>query len=190
MIHPGTAVKTSGHRLPALRIVVLCIAAAVLYGLVMDQITIRVCPEYFTIAHPRVIHTRSLTVLALYWGVAATWWVGLLLGAPLAYVSRRKAPQPPICARDLIRPLGLLLAVMAVCTILAGVTGYLLAKRGAISPADWQWDIPPEAHAAFVADAFAHLASYAAGLIGGAVLIIRVVKRRSARAARAAGSRG
>ena len=69
----------------ALRIIGLCVLAAVLYGVAHDQVTARVCVEYFTIGHPRILATESPTVLGLAWGVIATWWVGLVLGAPLAF---------------------------------------------------------------------------------------------------------
>ncbi|MBV8223051.1 MAG: hypothetical protein JO293_06785, partial [Candidatus Eremiobacteraeota bacterium] len=70
------------------RIWVLCIAAAVLYGELHDQITARVCVEYFTIGHPPLFPTDDPTLLGLGWGVVATWWVGLVLGAGLAVAAR------------------------------------------------------------------------------------------------------
>ena len=48
-----------------LAIVGLCIAAAVAYGLVHDQVTVRLSLEYFTVLHPHVVDTDSPTVLAL-----------------------------------------------------------------------------------------------------------------------------
>ncbi len=38
-----------------LAILFMCIAAAVVYGVVHDQVTARVCVEYFTVGHPRII---------------------------------------------------------------------------------------------------------------------------------------
>jgi len=67
-----------------LKIVGLGVLAAIGYGIVHDQVTVRVCLEYFTIFHPRLISSTSPTLLALAWGVAATWWVGLPLGLGLA----------------------------------------------------------------------------------------------------------
>ena len=69
-------------------IVVQGVLAAVLYGIVHDQITIRICPEYFTIAHPHISDTKSLTLLAVMWGVIATWWVGLPLGIAIGLAAR------------------------------------------------------------------------------------------------------
>ena len=87
-------------------IVLFSIAAAVFYGIAHDQVTARVCVEYFTIGHPPVFHTTSPTLLALGWGALATWWVGLPLGIFLACASRLGA-WPRLTVRDLVRPLSL-----------------------------------------------------------------------------------
>ena len=94
------------------RILALCVGSAVAYGIVHDQITARVSIEYFTIGHPRLFATDDPTPHALAWGVIATWWVGLLLGIPLAIAARRGA-RPKLAARDLLRPIGVLLVAMA-----------------------------------------------------------------------------
>jgi len=74
----------------ALAIIAMCVAMAVAYGIVHDQITVRICLEYFTVGHPPVFPTSDPTLLALGWGVIATWWVGLLLGILLACAARRE----------------------------------------------------------------------------------------------------
>ena len=96
----------------SVKIILLCIAAAVLYGIVHDQITARVCVEYFTIGHPPIFHTDSPTLLGLGWGVVATWWVGLFLGI-LAAVAARVGRLPKLAAAELIRPLFVLMATAA-----------------------------------------------------------------------------
>jgi hypothetical protein len=104
-------------------IVVLCVASAMAYGILHDQVTARVCVEYVTIGHPPVFPTESPTLLGLGWGVIATWWVGLLLGVPLA-VAARAGNRPKRGVRSLPRPILGLLLVMGACAALAGVTGY------------------------------------------------------------------
>ena len=42
-----------------LQIVLLGTGAAVLYGVVHDQVTVRICLEYFTRAHPAIFPTSS-----------------------------------------------------------------------------------------------------------------------------------
>src|SRR5215475_1832807 len=100
----------------ALAIIALCIVSAVVYGILHNQVTARVCVEYFTIGHPPIFGTDDPTLLALGWGVIATWWVGLLLGVPLAVVAQA-GDRPKRSVGSLVRPLAWLLAVMAVSAL-------------------------------------------------------------------------
>ena len=113
----------------------------------------------------------------------ATWWAGFLLGWPLAFAARA-GQGPRLDPQSLVRPIGMLLAVMAISAALAGLIGYLLAKSGAIFLLGPLADrIPRDRHAAFLADLWTHLASYAVGFVGGIIVIIRVrLSRRSVRA--------
>jgi len=141
-------------------------------------VTARVCVQYFTVGHPPVFRTDSPTLLGLGWGVVATWWVGLPLGILMALAARR-GRRPKRTARWLVRPLVILLIVMGCCALVAGVLGFVLAKRGAVTL--WQplaSRVPEEKHAAFLADGFAHSASYLVGIIGGAVLIFMTWRGR------------
>lgn len=164
-----------------LAILGLCIGSAVLYGIVHDQITARVCVEYFTIGHPPVFATDSPTLLGLGWGVIATWWVGLILGVPLA-VAARAGRGPKRSARTLARPIARLLLVMGVCALVAGVAGFALGRAGLVTLAGPMAEqIPAERHAPFLADLWAHSASYFVGFVGGIVVIARVWRSRHAR---------
>ena len=96
----------------SLKIILLCILAAVVYGILHDQVTARVCVEYFTIGHPPIFHTDSPTLLAFGWGVIATWWMGLILSIP-AVLASRSGTRPKLKAADLVRPIACLLIVMA-----------------------------------------------------------------------------
>jgi hypothetical protein len=162
----------------ALRIILLSVACAVVYGVIHDQVTARVCVEYFTIAHPPIFHTDSPTLLGLGWGVVATWWMGLILGIPLA-LSARAGPPPYLSSKDLLRPLGILLLCMAVLALGAGMVGYRAARSGWVALPPIAWDrIPAHKHAAFFADVYAHLASYALGFFGGLGLCAWAAIRR------------
>src|SRR3954454_25176921 len=153
-------------------IILLSIVAAVVYGVIHDQVTARICVEYFTIGHPPVFDTEDPTLLGLGWGVIATWWVGLILGVPLA-IAARVGRRPQRSAAELIRPILVRLACTGATALLAGVVGHVLARRGVIfleePMAYW---LPEEKHVAFLTDLWAHSASYLAGLIGGIVLIV------------------
>jgi hypothetical protein len=157
-----------------LAIVGFCIFAAVLYGVIHDQVTARVCVEYFTIGHPPVFGTDDPTLLGLGWGIIAAWWVGLILGVPLAAMAR-VGPWPKRSVRTILRPVLGLLIVMAACALGLGLVGWLLARRGDVwLVGDLAEEVPPEKHAAFLADMWAHTTSYAVGFVGGAVVIVRV----------------
>ena len=161
-----------------LKIWLLCIVAAVVYGLLHDQITARVCVEYFSVAHPMILPLTSSTLLGLEWGILATWWVGCGLGIVLA-TSSRFGPLPSLSARDLLPPIQLLLLSMACGALLAGVTGFFLANASVISlQGPLAEVIPRSKHARFMADVWAHLASYFIGGCGGLVLCVRAYARR------------
>lgn len=155
----------------ALAIIVICIVSAVVYGIVHDQVTARVCVEYFTIGHPPVFDTDSPTLLGLGWGIIATWWAGLLLGIPLA-IAARAGRRPRRDVRSLLRPIFTLLLIMGACALLAGIAGFVFGSIGAIVLVDHLAEkVPVDRHARFLADGGAHLASYLVGFVGGIAVI-------------------
>jgi hypothetical protein len=169
-----------------IKITLFALAAAIVYGILHDQVTAHLCVEYFTIAHPPLFPTQSPFWLAIGWGIAATWWVGLPLGLLLA-IAARIGPQRKLGWRDVRRPVLALLLAMAVCALVAGIVGAVRAQQSAVALAQ-SWGIPDDRLVAFMADAWAHLASYGSGIIGGLVLIAFVAVRRLRPAPAAAGS--
>ncbi|MCA9043770.1 MAG: hypothetical protein KDA69_05580 [Planctomycetaceae bacterium] len=159
-------------------IVVMCVGAAVLYGILHDQITARICVEYFTIGHPRMFPTSNPTLLAFGWGFAATWWVGLLLGVPLA-LACRMGSWPKREPRSLVWPLIRIMSTSFVVAALAGVVGWIAASQG------WVFligrlanQVPQEKHIPFLIDLWIHNASYLSGFVGGIVLFVFVLRDR------------
>ena len=160
------------------KIVLFSLAAAIVYGILHDQVTAHLCVEYFTIAHPPVFPTQSPFLLALGWGALATWWVGLPLGLVLASVARR-GPARRLTLADLRPWILWLLIAMAICALIAGaVGGYLVAAGIAPVPGGWAARIPAEKQVTFSADAWAHMSSYGSGIVGGLVLIAYAFFRR------------
>jgi hypothetical protein len=161
------------------KIVLLCVAGAIIYGVLHDQVTARLCIEYFTVAHPPLFPTvTSPTLIALCWGVTATLGIGLVLGVLLA-LAAQSGSEPPLPASQLLAPIARLLATMAVAAFGADVSGFFLAERGVISiPADFAEAIPLARHHQFMAVWFAHGASYFVGLVGGASIVFRVWRAR------------
>ncbi len=155
----------------SLKILLLTVAAAICFGIVHDQFTARICVEYFTIGHPPVFNTQSPTLLALGWGVIATWWVGVILGIPLACAARLGA-RPKFSAAMLLRPIATLLAIMAVLCLISGTSGYFAGRSGAVVLIDPGHLIDAGKHPAYLADLWSHLAAYAVGFLGGLVLCV------------------
>jgi len=160
-------------------IILLAITSSVIYGVIHDQITARLCIEYFTIGHPPVFQTDSPTLIGLGWGVIASWRVGLLLGVPLACAARAGA-WPQRSAISLLRPIAVLMSSAGLAALLAGVIGYILAGMGVatLSP-EMASRIPQEKQIAFLVDLWAHSASYAAGFAGGMIMIAYVYFSRA-----------
>ena len=159
-------------------IVACCIAAAVAYGILHDQVTARVCVEYFTIGHPTVFPTESPTLLGIGWGIIATWWVGALLGVPLAFAARA-GRRPKHRTRLLSRPVAILLLSMAASALVSGMVGYALGRLGVISLVEpLASRVPSDRHDRYLADLWAHSASYAVGVLGGLVVIVHVWRSR------------
>src|ERR1700761_8722820 len=100
----------------------MCIVAAVLYGIIHDQVTARVCVEYFTIGHPPIFGTDNPTLLRIGWGIVATWWVGVLFGVPLG-IAARAGSRPKRTVDSLLKPLAGLLGIAALCAVAAGLIG-------------------------------------------------------------------
>jgi hypothetical protein len=156
----------------------MCVAAAVCYGIAHDQVTARICVEYFTVGHPPMFGTDDPTLLAIGWGIIATWWVGILLGVPLAVVARAGS-WPKRSVQSLFRPLAYVLALMAVGALAADVVGWLLASSGAVFlVGPIARELPPDRHVPFLADLWAHSASYLVGLVGGIIVMVQVWRSR------------
>jgi hypothetical protein len=161
----------------ALKIAAACVLAAVLYGIVLDQITARLCVEYFTVFHPPLFHTQSPTLLGIGWGIVATWWVGTFFGV-LLILAARAGNRLPLRASEVLPSIAWLLAVMAVVAFLSGITGYVLARQG-ILDTDWlTFTDSPTKRYRFMADWWAHTASYAAAFVGGIVVCIMTYRKR------------
>lgn len=73
----------------------------------------------------------------------------------------------------------MLLGLMAACAALSGWIGYRLAASESVGlPPSLAQRIPSDRHAMFIADLFAHNASYGIGFVGGLVLAVMIWKSR------------
>jgi hypothetical protein len=164
----------------ALKIIAMCLFAGSVYGILHDQVTARVCLEYFTVFHPDVFHTQSPTLLAFGWGILATWWEAFFVGLLLA-MAARSGSRPRFSANELIPKVALLMAAMGFLALVAGISGYFLQGLGMEYYAT---NIPKQIRHTFYADVWAHTASYLGGFVGGLILCLSVWRSRGERRAR------
>lgn len=82
-------------RSEAVRIVLYCTVASVIFGWAHDAVTANVWVDYFTVHHPKLVDSQSPWVMAFLWGVLATFWVGGFGGLMIACCSFVGALPPP-----------------------------------------------------------------------------------------------
>src|SRR5262252_9616796 len=84
----------------------------------------------------------------------------------VALAARVGAPGPKLVAGDLVRPVACLMLMVGGVALVAGVSGWWLAARGALTMPAWlATSIPPARQARFIGDWWAHGTSYAAGAL-------------------------
>ena len=156
-------------------VIVLCFAAAAIYGCIQDWVAARLCTEeYITVFRPPLFLTMSPspTLTGLYLGVVAT------LAVLLAQASQSPG-LPGISIEELRGPILGLMGVTAVAATVVGFVGFELSRHAVISlPIAWADLIGPSQDDGFMAAWFAHCASYLFGVVGGAILIYRIWDRR------------
>lgn len=162
------------------RIVGACMLASVGYGILHDMFTAHVCVEYFTKWHPPIVPSRHPVVLALVWGVVASWWVGALLGLLLALATRAGRRYPKLTLADVKRPIAGVLMATGVAALAVGTVAYWSVCAWGTPPFT-----PPADSVAYwrpcCAVAAAHNASYTVGALAGATALWRVFRRRTRR---------
>lgn len=150
-----------------------------LYGIVHDQITFSISPEYFTRLKFAQFHYADFGLPPRFFvaeiGLLATWWVGFIAGWFLARMALPKWPVAEARA-PILRGFGIILG----CAFMASLLGFGLGLlRG--PNADYSaWQEFVEAHGivdlpGFVRVAYIHNASYLGGLIG---LILALIDLR------------
>jgi hypothetical protein len=164
---------------PLLRIVLLCGLGMVGYGVLQDQISARLSPEYFTIGHAPVPGLSHPTLVGIAWGFLGGFPGGIALGIPLA-LAATLGPLPPLTARMLARPLLIMLAITALGTLIAGASGAYNATVVNIAIGEpWATFIPRERHWHFFVVACAHFGTYlAAGMAGLGLFLWLIWQRR------------
>jgi hypothetical protein len=165
---------------------VACTVAAMIYGIINDQITSRISWEYFYYAKgldqalgtnippdAAQLHWRAIMV-----GLQATWWVGLLVGALLLIANNPWRDVPRLSYAALFKMLAILFAITLVSAGVLGCAGYL----------GWLNDLTADTHEWAEFDLIRtkpffcvwgiHLGGYFGGLLGTIVAVLLITRAR------------
>lgn len=161
-----------------LGIVLLAVLASIAYGVLHDQITVRICLEYFTVGHFTPPDLRDPTLIALFWGVVATWWVGAGLGFLLACAARLGG-RPKLGPLQLVLPIAWTVLASGASAVLGGLVGRWAAVQGLIQVAEGLIERVPESERVdFLTSQWAHNGSYLGGILMGLTVALRTWRRR------------
>lgn len=178
-------------RVPAmLRIACLGALIAGLYGILHDQITYSISPDYFTRMKFRQFHWANfgfpVRVFVAEIGFLASWWVGMFGGWALARVSIR-VPQVEQMFPIAWRGFAIVFGFAAVAAVIGYFIGVISNPQPETSElADFAASIGIADANAFARVAYIHNASYLGGLAG--IFVAMFVAWRSVRATTAPGS--
>lgn len=145
----------------------IAIVVAGIYGILHDQITYSISPEYFTKFkyrqfgfEPEWFGGHRATVALI--GFLATWWMGLFIGIPLGLLSLL-LPDYKRMAFVLKRALLLVLFFSAFAAIIGFLYGRLILANEAVN-----WRMPDDLinKESFIIVGSIHNSSYIGGIIG------------------------
>lgn len=172
--------RESRDPLEPFKIILFCVIASVVYGILHDFVTIHVCPEYFTVYHPKVFPTQNLWLLAIGWGTIASWWMGLFLGILIA-AACLAGSLPPLGWRALVKPMAILLLSCYAAATYFGIWAYHDDFRSPLVDMFIPVASLPDRLArnnGFMADYIAHNVSYRASAIGALILCGFLIRKR------------
>ncbi len=169
-------------RVPRYRFALMGLVAIVGYAILQDQVSARLCPEYFTVLHNPIPGVTDPTLLGVCWGFIGGWWGGVVLGYAVGLVATL-GPRPQLTPRELVRPMGFLVGAVAVVTALTGLSVWRHAEMMGVmlDPGTAEF-VPLKRHKALLTVACYHLVAYASAAIGGVVLCVWVAVERRKRA--------
>lgn len=145
-----------------------CVVYASLLGIAMDMVTAPIAPDYFIMKQPKLTDSHEPLILALAWGVGASWWFGAIAGGILAFQNWLVKPPLPASA---IRPLVIKasLIIWLILMLLLAAFYFLIGL------------LPPEARRAtfdydrrMMAVALTHLLEYAVAIIALVVVMVKL----------------
>jgi len=150
-------------------------------GVLMDQVSARLCPEYFTVLHNPIDGLTEPTLVGIVWGFLGSAGGGLAMGCA-AGIAATVGKRPPLAVRDIIRPMLVAVAGVAAAVALTGAIVWWNADGLRVQlDTESGPPIPPERHVAALTVACYHMAAYASAMIASIALCIWISRERANR---------
>ncbi len=173
-------------RQPTLSIILGSTGLAIAYGIIHDLVTAHVAVEHFTVHHVRLVASKSPIVMALLWGVIATWWFGAGAGLLFALAAQVGDRLPKLGADQVLRAeLRTLVGVwVGAMVVLVGIYAFgvsVFPESKKVDALDWRGDVRLMAVA--LTHSYSYLANALAGLgLTGWILAKRIKLQKSSSA--------
>ncbi|KAI5150585.1 hypothetical protein ENBRE01_1583 [Enteropsectra breve] len=118
----------------------ICFLAACIVGISNDLVTVRLCKEYFTqgfhqertkgslVGELMEKISADLELIAVLWGIIATWDTGLIFGFVL-YLCMRIGPRPRYGVRNILLPVFFCILAILATTAIVGIICYFLFNQ-------------------------------------------------------------
>lgn len=161
--------------------VIIAVIAAGLYGILNDEITYTISPEYFTKFKYKQFGVNPITFGGTRYAVAAigfmaTWWMGLIIGTCFALYSLR-LPNHKLMLKTVLKAILITFSVTIVFALLGFVLGRFYFANAGVN-----WWLPPDLvnKNDFITVGSIHNFAYLGGFAGllGGIFYMAFTKKR------------
>jgi type III secretory pathway component EscS len=165
-------------------VILFTILVASIFGIIHDQVTYTIAPEYYTkfkffqfrLAYPGCEFTMNHRVAALIVGIQATWWMGLIIGLFYAITLMTFEYDP-----SLFRLFFKTVLITFIMTILGSISGYIYWKSY-LQFHEVNWFLPENLtdRNSFIGAGSIHNFSYLGGVLGlmAGMLYLMIIKQK------------
>jgi hypothetical protein len=178
----GLAVVCAVRNLPRFRAMLLGVGLLSGYAAVQDQVSARLCPEYFTHFHNPIPGLSDPTLTGIAYGFLGAWWGGALFGY-FAGITATVGKRPPLAVRQLLLPMGLAVAAVAGVSAITGGAVALYADGLMVEVNQYAAGPVPAARRRWLLVVCCyHLAAYVSAVVASLTCCVWIARERARRA--------
>ncbi len=174
----GLAVLCVVKNLARFRAMLIGIGLLSGYAAIQDQVSARLCPEYFTHFHNPIPGLTDPTLLGIVWGFLGAWWGGALFGYFVG-IAGTIGKAPPLTLRQMVKPMLVTVLAVAGVTALVGGAVAIYADQLGVEIDPWKaGPVPKERQRALLVVCCYHLAAYASAVVASVACCVWVARAR------------